>query len=219
MSDGSLVYTDAMSGSLRGNHGFTLIEMLLVVSVMAILTIIALRNIATVRVATALNEATKTIIDTVEEARHFSASGKELASGVFPSYGVAFDMSSIRDITVFADCKLDDTNNGLINVEDDFTYVPTSTDCASGSGSALVEEVRITLNPRVVIRDIRTVSDVPETQAKASVVYMRPDPTTWVTEGDGTVLPYGRLEVVIGDTGGDREKIVRFWTSGLIDVQ
>jgi prepilin-type N-terminal cleavage/methylation domain-containing protein len=208
-----------MQRTPAGERGFTIIEVLLVMAVMGILTVIALQNISTVRVATALNEATKNIIDTVEETRNSSASGKELANGVFPSYGVAFALANNRDITVFADCLLDDNANGQVTVADDFTYSPAGTDCAGGSGSAFVEQVRITPNPRVVIRDIRTVVGSTEAQTEAAVVYVRPDPTTWLTEADGTVLPYGRLEVVVGDTGGDREQVIRFWTSGLIDVE
>ena len=206
--------------------GFTLIEILVVLAVLAVLVLIALRNISTVRFSTALNEATRTIVNTAEEARAASAAGKEWPadSGTFPSFGVAFDpVGKPRDVILFADCQLDDRPlppdgpDGQINAADDFTYNPAGTDCAGGPG--LVEEVRITSNPQVVIREVRTVVGAADAQEKAAAVYVRPDPTTWLTDDNRTVLPYGRIEVEVGEAGGDQKQTVRFWTSGLIDVQ
>jgi prepilin-type N-terminal cleavage/methylation domain-containing protein len=210
-------------------RGFTIIEVLLVMAVMAILALIALRNVSTVRFSTALNEATRTIVNTAEEARAASAGGREWPanSGTFPSFGVAFDPAGKpRDVLVFADCKLDDDDSGQINATDDFTYNPAKTDCLDESGvpiPGLVEEVRITDNPRVVIREVRTVAGATEVQQHAAAVYVRPDPTTWLstwqTVDDHEVLPYGRIEVDVGEAGGDQKQTIRFWTSGLIDVQ
>ncbi len=79
--------------------------------------------------------------------------------------------------------------------------------------------MRISANPRVAIRAVRSVVAATQTQSSAYIVYLRPDPTTWVAAEDGTILPYGRIEVVVGSTDGARERVVRLWTSGLIDVE
>lgn len=195
--------------------GFTLVETMVVLSVMGILATAALLNFSDVRTATALNEATKSIINSVEKARQYSAAGREFEVGVYPSYGVAFRTSEPRDVTVFADCRLDDTGNGTVGFEDNFSY-PSGTGCGSASG--MVERVRISSNPRVAIRAVQAVVDAPQAQDQAAIVYVRPDPTTWVSGTDGSVLPYGRLDVVVGDESGEHERVIQFWTSGLIEV-
>lgn len=193
-----------------------MVEIMVVMAVIGILAVAALLNFSTIRTSTALNEATKSIINTAEKARQYSAAGRELTAGIFPSYGVAFDTAEPRDVILFADCLLDDNGDGLITAADDFTFDPARTACGGDSG--LVERVRISTNPRVAIRAVRTVSAELQMHDRGAIVYVRPDPTTWVSGADGTVLPYGRLEVVVGDDSGELERVIQFWTSGLIDV-
>lgn len=204
-----------MTAPARGK-GFTLLEVVVVIALLGLVSVAAILNLSDVRVATSLNEATRNILNTVEEARQFSASGKELSSDLFPSYGVSFDTNQPRDIILFADCLLDDNDDQEITEQDNFTFNPAGTQCNGGNGS--VEQVRISDDPRVMITAVRSVTAATEPRTDASIVYVRPDPTTWIT-ADSTVFSYGRLEVVVSDSDGGRQRTIEFWTSGHTNVQ
>ena len=198
------------------NNGFSLMEMIVVVGIMGMVATIILTNIPGVTTSVRVNSAASTIMSTIKEVRHKSTSVKEFKSSLFPSYGVYFDMNEPQKIVVYADCIIDDNNDGIINDNDTFIYIPTALDCNGESG--FVEE--IFLGSHVRINEIRSISEgstVVET--RMYLEYVRPEPSVWISESNGIILPVGKMELDLTDTAGRITKTISFWSTGQISIR
>lgn len=197
--------------------GFTILELLVVITLIALMSGVAVISIPNLRVNTELSAAVENILRASQDARRFSASGRQLAGALFPSYGISFRMATPQDIVLYADCNLDDDGSGMLDTGDNFVFNVSGTQCNGGNG--LIERVRISKDSQIQIREIRTVITSAVSGPSAHVLYMRPDPSTWITGVSGTLLTHGRVEVVVGTADGTRKKVIQFWTSGHIDVK
>jgi len=198
--------------------GFTLIELIIVVGIFVLLTGILLVRLPSLGTKTRVDAATNVLIQTVRKMYNDSISVRELEPGLFPSYGIFLDTNFPRRIIVYADCIADDNSDGIIDDRDLFTYRESSTDCNGKNG--FVEE--ITLDSRVRIQEIRSILsrslNIPTVETEVHIEFLRPEPSVWMTNESGVVLPTGRVEIDITDIGGQFTKTIIIWISGKIEI-
>lgn len=199
------------------NNGFTLLELLVVVSIFVVMSALVLTSFPSLRARRQIEAAAQTIINASREARTSSIAVNEYAgTGIFPSYGVNIDMATPDRILIYADCNTDDNNDGIVNDDDTFYFDPSSTDCGGTNGA--VKEVF--LNSLVRIQSIQTITTgSPVSETQASIEYIRPEPSIWIADSDGNVIPFGRVEITFKDTFNKYQKTVVFWSTGHIETR
>ena len=201
---------------MRG--GFTLIEVLIVIFISLLIMAGTIFNTSDFRLNSAVQAAVNEIVRITAEARNLTSTGKELTNGLFPNYGVMFDISNPRAVVLFADCNLDDAPPfGVVDDKDDFTFQASGTSCDGGNG--LVQSVNFTNDSRVGIRAVRSIEETTQTGSRAHIVFIRPEPSTWVIGVNNSAQSYGRVEVDVGDAAGTYLKTIRFWTSGHVEIK
>ncbi|OHA12894.1 MAG: hypothetical protein A2909_02110 [Candidatus Tagabacteria bacterium RIFCSPLOWO2_01_FULL_39_11] len=201
-------------------RGFTIIELLVVISVITIISAIILVSVSTLGIKTKVDVAVNLIFDAMKEARHNSVSIKEFNSNLFPSYGVYLDQTAPRRIIIYADCVVDDDNNNYIDDNDNFDY--NQANCA---GSNFVKQ--IDLDSQVAIKEMRTLSCVTgvcvtTVEQKIYLEYVRPEPLVWITRDDGfsrSLLEPGKIEIDLEDTSGKFQKKIIIWSTGQFATQ
>lgn len=208
--------------------GFTLIEIIIVIGIAVIITTITLASLPALNAQSRTKAGAETALRTVRDARNRSVAIAEFPIGAatpsFPSYGAFFTITSPQQITLYADCKLDDTGNNVIDHNDDFRFATSVCPDPPGPATGLVEN--ILLDSRVKIKEIRRI--VPGattiTQQTAHVEFLRPEPSSWIsTEGSPApptiLLPLGRIEIDITDTNDTFTKTIVIWTTGHMEVK
>jgi prepilin-type N-terminal cleavage/methylation domain-containing protein len=196
--------------------GFSLIELFTVIGIITIISTITLVNTSTFSAKARVEAAASQILDIMKEIRHNSVSVREFKNNLFPSYGVYFDINFPRRIIVYADCLIDDSGDNYIDDNDNFTYNPSSTNCGGENG--FVKE--IALNSHVRIKEMRSISfGVTNTESKFYLEYVRPEPTVWITDSSGNLLPAGKIEIDLIDTKEKFKKTIVFWTTGQFAIQ
>lgn len=208
--------------------GFTITEIVIVVGIISLMSTLILARIPALRDQTRVSASAANIKKVILEARRRSTSIVEFkaGSGVFPSYGVSIDLGAPGQVTVFADCKLDDNNDGTINDQDYFYYDPSSTtippNCPAPNSNGFVENVL--LEKGITIKAIRTFNSNPTnlitstSQFKGSVEYLRPEPSIWISDESNTLIGLGGLAIDIANASGNYKKTIVIWITGNIEV-
>lgn len=164
-----------------------------------------------------MNSAVNEALEFVREARKNSSSVTELGNtGIFPSYGVYFDLSAPRRILMYADCKIDDNGDGIIDDRDNFVYNPSSTQCAGGNG--YVKE--LSLDAAIAITDIQSVTTgLPVSESRVYIEYVRPEPTIWLSNTNGEVLSFGQIKIIFTESQRNTKKTITIWSTGHIETR
>ena len=207
--------------------GFTVIELVIVIGIVVTISLVMLTRLQALGTDARVKASADLVLNTLRDARNRSSSIREYAPGSnrFPTYGVYFDMATPQQIILYADCKIDDNGDGKIDDLDDFTYNPSSTNCAPDSpANGLVQT--IALDPGVRIKAIRkkdTATGPAVSQSRAYVEYLRPEPSIWISVADPpptpTVLGVGLIEIDIGDASDAFQKTIVVWTSSNIQIK
>ncbi|HET8575278.1 MAG TPA: type II secretion system protein [Candidatus Paceibacterota bacterium] len=201
-------------------RGFSLIELLVAISIFIILTSGFILRYSKTQSGTVLHVAETEVVSTLQEARQDAIAVAQY-QGQFPSYGVYFDKSTPNQLIIYADCVADDYKDNRIDNKDNFSY-PSGSGC---SGGGLVKTV--TLERGTYVKDIRAnlcgvdkgaAGCTTKEEDRASVEYVRPVPTIWLSDSSGKVLEYGNIEVDIGSSKSSSIKTVTIWGSGLIET-
>jgi prepilin-type N-terminal cleavage/methylation domain-containing protein len=216
----------------QSSTGFTLIEMLIAISIIVLVSGVGALSLPRILSQTRVTTSTQEILTVLRDARNRSISIVEFLPGAneFPSYGVYINRTTApRQIILYADCKIDDfpspNGDGRINDLDNFRYDATSTRCPSPRQNGLVET--IDLHPSIQIAAIR--SYIPQSgggvtqtvENQVHVEFLRPEPSIWITVMDGAralLLDVGRVEIDIQDTNGLFERTLVIWTTGHLEI-
>ncbi len=145
------------------------------------------------------------ILDTAKETRSKSIAVKQFTSAVFPSYGLDFDTSLPQQVIVYADCVPNDhaaidPSDTIVDADDTFDYAHN--DC--GPSGNLVNKITLDENTKIsAIRATYPVNGVMQTftETRADVLFLRPDPTLWITTSSGGLIPTGNIEIDVSDLG------------------
>ncbi len=216
-------------------RGLTLVELLVVIGIIALISSVVLASTGVLGANAKVTAAANTIYDTMKKARHDSISVKEFNGNNFPSYGVEFNMATPNEITVYADCIINDVDvptdvdPPIINEHDSFWNDPSVDTCTGGD---FVEDVVLPYATK--IKEIRATSPafpaappvtsaIPalnETESEVYMEFVRPEPTIWITLGEGgPLLQAGKIEIDVTDAAEKITKTIIFHSTGQFEIQ
>lgn len=201
-------------------RGFTLPEMLVVITLIVFMVTAMATSIQRINLNARVKAAAGIVVDAAKNTRSKAISVKEFRNNIFPSYGVHFDTASPGIITVYVDCQADDNGasggpDNTVNHLDSFRFNPSAVTCDGGNG--FVENVSLPSGTKVTaIRSYYPSGGVmtEHAETKFDMLFLRPEPTIWITLTSGSLLPTGRIEVDIGDNGGKFTRTVVFYITG-----
>lgn len=196
-------------------RGFTLSEMLVTVAIMTFIITVVISNTHKLGLNAKVKAAAGLVVDTSKDTRSKAVSVKQFMGSLFPSYGIKFDTLNPTYIRVYADCVADDNGDRIINSLDTFAFVQTSNACSGTNGR--VQDVFLPSGTRIrAIRSVYPVSGVMTSVAetKMDMLFLRPEPTVWIVNTAGALLPTGYFEVDVSDTANTYTKTVRFYSTG-----
>jgi prepilin-type N-terminal cleavage/methylation domain-containing protein len=208
--------------------GFTLIELMIVVAIVAIVSSVVFSNMPLYKGTIALDREAGTMALTLRKAQQYSVAVRKFDDTIttipagcnedlykvrFPAYGVHLNLGSPSTYTIYADPDCDGVSNSY----------PTA-----GSNGDLIET--ISLGNRITIDDICINIDPPLTSECASLTgnfdqadiwYVRPGPQIVFTLYKGGAVvppPPTSLEIVLKLPEGNRRSVIAR-TTGQVSVQ
>lgn len=215
--------------------GFTLLEMLIALSIVVLLSGITVESIMKSRSQTALNQTAQELALLFRDVQQkgISVSAIRINNRTFyPSYGVQLSMANDNRATVFPDLPvypIGSPNSGAINSRDeDNDGVVDST--AKGNlrmnrhGQYWEDEQmpKYQLNQRVRISALKYdnagfATDVPG--GVLHVIYHRPDPTVYLATSNGDELITQHAWVCLQTTDGSSlKRRIDVWKTGQVSV-
>lgn len=190
------VFTLLKAGIRRGKAGFTLVELIVTMTVLLIITTISLAKYPEFNQRVALKKTVQEVALVVRQAQAYGLGVKEYVpgSGIYPGYGVNFDLSEPAKFRLFAD------------LNDNRVY-----DSESGE---LIELFEIKDGSKIV--RLCQNSGANCSMSILDVVYYRPSPVVYIT-ADG-IINLSNADVIFKSPNG-RAKTIKIWQSGQISVQ
>lgn len=175
-------------------ESFTLIELMVVVSIMVLLTAIILPNYNNTKKDLALERSANLLLQHLRDALEKAMSAAEYG-GIIPAGGYGMYLSS-SEIFLFADCPLVD-----------HLYTPGN-QCAPGFPEKIVAE-KIELEPGVQIKSLSPASPL-------NISFQPPDPTVFINGLENA----GEAKIVLSLTSNpSRTKTITVKQSGLIAIE
>lgn len=205
-------------------EGFSLVELLVVLGIIGVLASVIVIRGDLLQADSEVSSTSQQIINLSKLVRQSSVSVSEY-HGVFPSYGLYFDISSPNNVIIFANCIPDDDGSGKVDHNDNFAYnAKAHEDCREATGLmgdiAKVDEVL--LKNSVYIKSIvaKRADDIEFSIDSFSINYLRPEPTVWIfiNNGGEQFISAGYVKVTVSDKRERYEKDIIFYSSSLVDV-
>lgn len=185
-----------------GRQGFTLVELLIVITIMTIIILTTIFNYPGFSKKTAVESASQEIALALRKAQSYAMGVRDAGGDIFPPYGIHFDILDNDSYILFADTNPSGSPPGNNFYE---------------AGDLDVEESDF--SGPVVISDL-CVSDfldfsIPDcTVSIIDVVFSRPDPSTVINTDIGNYIAAG-IEV----SSGSYTKRIIVLDNGLIYVE
>lgn len=179
--------------------GFTLIEILVVISIIALLSVLTLSQYKTGQRSLALQRSAHKLAQDIRRAQEMAMSARELPGGGLPSggYGVCFDKvagPADYDIFIYADTTTPEER-----------YDP---------GDQVIEN--IVLEKEVKVKEVKIDSLSPN---RLSVNFKPPDPKVKLRGGVGDPVAYDETRIIIClKTDENKTRTIRVNKAGLIYV-
>lgn len=210
--------------------GFTLPELLVAVAILTFMVSVILTSTRNLTTMQRVNAAAGVVLDTTKEARSNAISVKQFLGNLYPSYGVHLETANTANtrVTMYADCIANDSSTDafgtcvanvpdlIIDACDSFKYVTTSTQCNGGNG--LVKHVPFA-DQNIRVKRIRATYPSGAgmgtfNEASVDILFLRPEPTIWISTPSAGLVQAGSVEVVVGDRGNRFERSIVFYTTG-----
>ncbi|MGM0629465.1 MAG: pilus assembly FimT family protein [Patescibacteria group bacterium] len=210
--------------------GFTLIELLVVIAIIGIITSVTMLRADLVQSDAEVDAASRQIVNMAKRARQQSISVAEYR-GVFPSYGLHFDMSNPDEFIIYANCLADDNKDDEVDFNDNFAYNTNAHQtCHEEMGSlslgssvaAAVETFELKDNAFIYEIEKNIMDTGTSSVSSASVNYLRPEPTVWITTdvgGSEDLMPVGYVKIIIRDKAEEFQEEITFYTSALVETK
>lgn len=208
--------------------GFTLIELILVIGIMGILASVTMVRSDLMQSDAELDAAVQQIVNMAKRARQQSVSVAEYR-GIFPSYGLHFNVGNNREFLIYANCIADDNKDGWVDHKDNFAYNNESNqiceeaieESIGGNEASKVETFE--LKNGVFIHNIKIIKpeEDPLETSSVSVNYLRPEPTVWITAdvgGSEDIILTGRTDITLRDKAQKYEIDVILYSTALVEV-
>ncbi|MBI4118182.1 MAG: type II secretion system protein [Parcubacteria group bacterium] len=187
----------------RYAQGFTLVELIVTISIFVIISAITLFNYPSFSSRIALDNLAHEIALTVREAQVFGTSVREFGagSGTFPGHGIYFATSDNTHFTLFADVDSDGFYGGCVGdvcaeqvdeyaMQQGHTLSQLCVYASPGGGCISVPALHIT--------------------------YVRPNPEAQIRDNGGSLYAYAAIAV--SSSRGDT-RTVEVWSNGQITVR
>jgi len=174
---------------LPPNRGFTLVELLVTISLFAILTSIVIFSQSKFNGSVLLTNLAYDVALTVRQAQTFGVNVRETSAGVFDkAYGVHFDISDPTYFILFADSSGDDReytaeSDSKVNSYSIKRGNKISDICVTSSGASDCE-----IN-------------------KLDITFLRPDPDA-IFESDPTKSDITEAKIIISSVSGDKRNVL-----------
>ncbi len=176
------------------SKGFTLIEMLVVVSVIIILTLIIVPIYQGSRNQLALQRAANKLAQDIRKAEQMAMAAKEIKGNVPPRYGLEFNAGSTGFYILFADNGSGaDYNNGKREPSDE-----------------IIETINF--EKGVIIKQLLADGN---SESKIWITFSPPDPTTKIRTPAASGILICRIQI----TGGGQTKAIIVNNAGLIYIE
>ena len=187
--------------TLRSKGGFTIVELLIVLTIMVTITSLMLANYPSFNERLAVRAASEDIASNVRLAEAYGLGVKESSADLFPGYGVYFKSTVTNSYVIFAD----NNNDSIYQVS---------------------EKIKdLTIQTSVQIYDLcaNVKQTPPGTCGLASLTTFFKRPTPIVSlKGEqtigGVVVPASDIEIKIRGSRGTTKTIV-VWLSGQISIE
>lgn len=181
-----------------GNKGFTLLEVMVVIGIVALITFLILANYPGINEALGVRRASEEIASSVRQVQAYGLGVKEFGtgSGAFPGYGIYFQKAVSGSYILFADA-----NNNL----------------QYDAPGEKISEIFIQGNARVddLCANQKQVPAGPCGLADLTAVYLRPAPQVSLRSGGSS---YADIEIKIKGPRGTTKTIV-LWLSGQVTIE
>lgn len=194
-----------LSCGASATRGFTLIELIVVISIFSIISSIVLFRASDFNRKIAIQNLAQDIALTIKQAQVYASSGK--TSGFFgsnpPSYGVYFQLSTPTAFNYFANY------DGLSSYN--------STNCGGAqSGSECLENININGgNVTEICFDNKTSCSAQDVQ----ILFVRPFPSAIIKDGSGVSI-YSNVSIKITNPqNANSFKNVKVFSTGQISVE
>ena len=204
-------------------YGFTIVELLIAVSIIGILIAVVFVRTDLMQSDAEVNAASQKIVNLAKKTRQQSISVAEFR-GIFPSYGLYFDMNHPEKFVVYVNCRADDDGSLRVDHDDNFAYNNEAHEACeeemdySESNPALVSEEFF--RDGAFVHKISVVDeDVgPDEIQSVSINFLRPEPSVWITKNNEEVVSYGYVKITVRDRAERYEKDVIFYTTALVET-
>lgn len=172
-----------------GGAGFTLVEMLITMAIIALFTVIATPNVSRGGKVLALQRAGFLLAGEIRETQGKAIAGETLPDGSFPAggYGVYFTEADTDSFRVFADIN----DNKAYDAGEELEDAQGNVDRGFGESNVVIDDLGIATT--------------------LSVVFTPPDPSTTITpsspqaeitlRAQGTVGTTPKLKVIVNKAG------------------
>lgn len=197
------------------NAGFSLIELMVTLSIIIIISSITLVNYPDLSEQHSINRAARTVSLSLRDAQIKSMAVKEnpdiSAANQFPAYGVHFDKTKKKQILIYADI------NCTFDNKDGCKYEPgTDTDADNKIIPTMAQIKKICGNIKTSLTSTCTELD------EADIVFQRPTPSIYLKgKAGGTISDYNDIEVLIDSPTGQNkfQKMVGVTLTGQVFLQ
>ena len=192
--------------------GFTLIELVITMSIFVLMTAVILANYSKLSQVSSLNRTAQEIVLALRKAQTFSLAVKgyyDTGSGalVFRTWGIHFEKNLSPSL-------LDDPTKQFVLFSDtsvlDYKY----------NGSAeLSQLMKIQTSSRIVdlCGGLKTTTPVCNGLSWIDIVYQRPNPSITLNAA-GTLNNYSDLEIIVESPDGTRRTII-VWNTGQVAIE
>lgn len=197
----------------KNSAGFSLIELMVTLSIIIIISSITLVNYPDLSEQHSINRAARTVSLSLRDAQIRSMAVKEspdaLSANPFPAYGVHFSKSTKKQFFIFAD------NNCFFNTKPDCKYdLGTDTVVDNKIIPTIAQIKKICGN----LKSLGTCTELDE----ADIVFQRPTPSIFLKGTvSGVVSDYNDIEVLIDSPTGQKkfQKMIGVTLTGQVFLQ
>lgn len=187
--------------------GFSLIEVIVATAILAITTTIMLTGYYQNRQNASLKQTAQDIAMTIRQAQAYGLSTRGTGAGVYPAYGVFFDVSAPalqKSFILFGDANGNNVYDSGESVKDFLIETGDIIDDVCGTEGVIVKCKNSDPNPVSV----------------ASIVFRRPNPIVELNDNVADILirrKFSDVSIKIKSLG-DQTKTIKVWTNGYIQV-